>query len=91
VGGNNDNLPASPAATGDIPTVAAIRAEMDANSTKLAILDAPVSTRASGLTALSNAIWTKEKAGYLDAAVSSIVPVTPVNVTVEHTTISTNI
>jgi hypothetical protein len=37
-----DNLPASPAATGDIPTAAAIRAEIDSNSTKL---DVAVSTR----------------------------------------------
>lgn len=37
-----DNLPAAPAATGDIPSAAAIRAEMDANSTKL---DVAVSSR----------------------------------------------
>jgi hypothetical protein len=37
-----DALPASPAATGDIPTAAAIRAEIDSNSTKL---DVAVSTR----------------------------------------------
>ena len=71
------------------PTVAEIRAEMDANSTKLANLDAPVSTRANGLTALSSVVWTAEKAGYLDAAVSSIVPGTPVNIQVEHTNIIT--
>jgi hypothetical protein len=37
-----DNLPAAPAATGDIPTAVAIRSEIDSNSTKL---DAAVSTR----------------------------------------------
>lgn len=33
-----DNLPASPAATGDIPTAAQNRAEMDSNSTQLAAI-----------------------------------------------------
>lgn len=42
-----DNLPASPAAAGDIPTAAAIRTEMDSNSTKLANLDATISSRSS--------------------------------------------
>ena len=37
-----DNLPAAPAAAGDIPSAAAIRAEIDANSTKL---DVAMSTR----------------------------------------------
>jgi hypothetical protein len=72
------------------PSAAEIRAEMDESSMKLANLDTPISTRASSLTALSSAIWTEEKAGYLDAAVSSIIPGTPVNVTVEHTNISTS-
>jgi hypothetical protein len=45
------------------PTAAEIRAEMDGNSTKLANLDAPI---------------------------SSIVPGTPMNVTVEHTGITTS-
>jgi hypothetical protein len=42
-----DNLPAAPAATSDIPSAASIRAEMDSNSTKLANLDAAVSTRST--------------------------------------------
>lgn len=42
-----DNLPAAPAATSDIPTAVAIRTEMDANSTKLANLDAAISSRAA--------------------------------------------
>lgn len=42
-----DHLPASPASVGDIPTAASIRQEMDANSTRLANLDASVSSRAT--------------------------------------------
>ncbi len=72
------------------PTAGEVRAELDANSAKLANLDAAVTTRAPASTALSNAIWTAEKAGYLDAAISGIVPGTPVNIQVEHTNICTN-
>jgi len=57
---------------GSAPTVTQIRQEMDSNSTKLANLDATVSSRAAASTALSTATWTNTKAGYLDAAVSSI-------------------
>ena len=70
-------------------TAAEIRAEMDANSMKLANLDAAVTSRAPAATALSTVVWTGEKAGFVDAAISSIVPGTPVNVQVEHTNIST--
>lgn len=65
-----DNLPAAPAATGDIPTAAAIRAEMDANSTKL---DVAVSSRlaSAGYTAPDNATITAI-AGYLDTEVAAI-------------------
>jgi hypothetical protein len=45
-----DNLPASPAAVSDIPTASAIRTEMDTSSTKLAHLDADVSTRMASYT-----------------------------------------
>jgi hypothetical protein len=44
---------------------------MDSNSTKLASLDATVSSRAPSATALSTAVWTGTKAAFLDAAVSS--------------------
>ena len=71
------------------PTSAEIRSELDTNSAKLANLDAAITTRAPAATALSNAVWTNGKAGYLDAAISSIVAGTPVNVTVEHTGITT--
>lgn len=56
-----DNLPANPAATTDIPTAAAIRTEIDANSTKL---DVAVSTRlaTAGYTAPDNAGITAIKA-----------------------------
>ncbi|QOZ25283.1 hypothetical protein [Bradyrhizobium sp. CCBAU 51753] len=80
VASKTGNLPASPAATGDIPTAAAIRTEMDSNSTKLAHLDADVSSRStyagadtSGTTTLL-ARLTSTRAGLLDnldAAVSS--------------------
>jgi len=48
-----DALPASPAATGDVPTAAAIRAEVDTNSTELAAIKAktdalPASPAATG-------------------------------------------
>lgn len=68
-----DNLPASPAATGDIPTAAAIRSEMDANSTKLANLDATVSSRlaTAGYTAPDNAGITSAAASAASAASSS--------------------
>jgi hypothetical protein len=46
----------------------------DANGLGLARLDAAVTTRAAASTALSNAIWTDTKAGYLDAAVTSRAP-----------------
>ena len=57
-----DNLPAAPAATGDIPTAAAIRAEMDANSTKL---DVAVSSRlaSAGYTAPLDAAGTRTAVG----------------------------
>jgi len=51
------------------PTVAAIRAELDANSTKLAYLTGPVALAA---TALSTAVWTNAKAAYLDASITSV-------------------
>lgn len=53
------------------PTAVEIRQEMDANSTKLANLDAAVTTRAPSSTALSNATWTDTAASYLDAAITS--------------------
>lgn len=56
------------------PTVTAIRTEMDTNSTKLANLDATISSRAPSATALSTAIWTSGRASNLDnldATVSS--------------------
>jgi len=59
------------------PTVAAIRTEMDSNSTKLANLDATVSSRAPSSTALSTAQWTNGRAANLDnldAAVSTRLP-----------------
>lgn len=62
----------SSVSAGSAPTVAQIRQEMDANSTRLANLDATVSSRAAASTALSTAVWTGTKAGYLDAAVSSV-------------------
>lgn len=40
--------------------------------TRLANLDATMSSRAAAATALSTAVWTGTKAGYLDAAVSSV-------------------
>lgn len=64
------------------PTVAAIRTEMDTNSTKLANLDATVSSRAAAATALSTAQWTNTRAGNLDnlnATISS--RATPADVT----------
>ena len=61
-----DNLPAAPAATGDIPTAAAIRAEMDANSTKL---DVAVSSRlaSAGYTAPLDAAGTRTAVGLASA------------------------
>lgn len=57
---------------GTFPTpsqiAAAVRVEMDTNSTRL---DAAVSTRAPADTALSSSVWTAEKAGYVDATISS--------------------
>jgi hypothetical protein len=41
-------------------------------ATALDNLDAAITTRAAASTALSNATWTNTKAGYLDAAISSI-------------------
>jgi hypothetical protein len=35
-------------------------------------LDAAISTRAAGATALSNAVWTNAKAAFIDAAISSV-------------------
>lgn len=45
IGSKTTNLPAAPAAVGDIPTAVQVRTELDANSTRLAHLDADVSTR----------------------------------------------
>lgn len=42
-----DNLPATPAATGDIPTVVQIRQEIDSNSTQLAKLGTPAGASVS--------------------------------------------
>lgn len=52
-----DLIPASPAATGDIPTTGAIVTAMDGSSTKLANLDAAISSRlaTAGYTAPDNA------------------------------------
>jgi hypothetical protein len=50
------------------------RQEMDSNSTKLANLDAAVTTRAAASTALSTSVWTSGRAAlldFLDALVSS--------------------
>lgn len=59
------------------PTVTAIRAEMDSNSTKLANLDTTISSRAPSSTALSTTQWTNGRAANLDnldAAVSTRLP-----------------
>jgi hypothetical protein len=48
------------------PTAAQVRQEMDANSTKLANLDATITSRAPSSTALSNATWTDARAARLD-------------------------
>ena len=69
-----DNLPSSPAAVSNIPTATAIRTEMDSNSTKLANLDASISSRALASTALSATQWTNDRAALLDrldAAITS--------------------
>lgn len=57
-----------------LPTAAEIRVEMDSNSTKLANLDAAISTRAAAATALSTVQWTNGRAAALDnldAAIST--------------------
>lgn len=60
---NTGALPAVDAgANGGIPII---------GSAPLTNLDAAVSSRAPASTALSNAVWTNTKAGYLDAAISS--------------------
>ena len=48
------------------PSAATIRADLDANSTKLANLDATMSSRAAAATALSTATWTPSRAAALD-------------------------
>jgi hypothetical protein len=56
------------------PTAVQNRQEMDSNSTKLANLDAAVTTRAAASTALSTSVWTSGRAAlldFLDALVSS--------------------
>jgi hypothetical protein len=56
------------------PTAVQNRQEMDSNSTKLANLDAAVTTRAPGSTALSTSVWTSGRAAlldFLDALISS--------------------
>lgn len=63
------------------------------DQTKIARLDATVSSRAAASTALDNTVWTGTKAGYLDAAISSRLAsssyVAPDNTTVS--TINTNV
>jgi hypothetical protein len=54
------------------PTKEQIRAEMDSNSTKLANLDGTITSRAPSSTALSTAVWSAEKAAFIDAAISSV-------------------
>jgi hypothetical protein len=67
-----DNLPASPAAAGDIPSASTVASQVRTElTTELGRIDAAVTTRAAASTALSNATWTDVKAGYLDAAVST--------------------
>jgi hypothetical protein len=64
-----DNLPASPAATGDIPSAADIRAEIDSNSTQLAAIladTAEIGAAGAGLTALGDT-----RVANLDAAIST--------------------
>jgi hypothetical protein len=63
---------AAPAGTPLDAVAAAVRQEMDAGSTRLAYLDAAVSTRAAAATALSTAVWTDARAASLDAAVSGV-------------------
>ena len=62
----------SAAPTGETATVIGVAgANLTAiGDTRLANLDATVSSRAPSSTALSTAVWTAEKAGFLDAAVS---------------------
>jgi len=71
-----DNLPAAPAATGDIPSAAAVATQVRTElSTELGRIDAAISTRAAAATALSTADWTAARAAKLDnldAAVSSV-------------------
>ncbi len=57
--------------TAAVPSATTIRQEMDSNSTKLANLDATMTSRAPASTALSTSVWTSTKAGYLDAAITS--------------------
>jgi len=61
----SSRLAASGYTAPDNASISAIKATVDAN------LDAPISSRAPASTALSNAVWTNTKAGYLDAAISS--------------------
>jgi hypothetical protein len=69
-GSGNAIMPAASYAAA--PTAAQNRAEMDSNSTKLANLDAAITSRAAAATALSTATWTSGKAAYLDGAISGI-------------------
>ena len=48
------NLPAAPAAVGDIPTAAAVRTEMDSNSTKLAAINSKTTNLPAAPAAVGN-------------------------------------
>jgi translation initiation factor 6 (eIF-6) len=60
-----------PSVMGPDLTNESIRMEMDTNSTKLANLDATVSSRSPAATALNNTVWTDAKAAFVDVAISS--------------------
>lgn len=73
-----DNLPALPAAVGDIPTAADIRAEIDANSTQLALIvtnTTNIPTAAAVASATATQITTDHGAGAYDSATVDLTPI----------------